>query len=559
MAAVFGSITEYVFESEDITEWLERLEQWFIANELNDNADRKRALLLSNVGARGYKLLRSLAQNKPNEKSYAQLKTLLTEHLSPKPNEIAQRYVFYKRDRRTGETVKDYVAALRKLSEHCNFADKLEDHLRDKFVCGLNDERLQQKLLATQNLTLKVAVDNAVAMEAAVRSAKQIHGVTTEVRDVYKFGEGQSGHKFGGKGKGFKVNPGKSNQNGKECFRCGSSAHLANKCFFKDKKCFGCGKPGHTKERCRTKGINFEAVVDEDEEEIEEGIFTLNLYNFSVEEWDSDDKEIPESEPLFKRNELEVILEEDESEYEFGNEKNEVMENEETFEFVKDPKSENAKVNDTEIEIVNFNDEAEKTEKLGYSSETIENVAAKEIVKVSESDEKIEILSIAAEEVEKLKDSEGKIEILNVATEESESEDSKVEIVNLEKEKSKNAEAENSESEVTIVNVYKLGDEETSSNDPFIVPMKLNGTKTDMELDTGAAVTVTDLDTYNRVGGEPLEQSRLRLRTCTGEIVKPKGLGHVDVEYGKFRLRMPIIVVDVTSPYIIGQRLVEEN
>ena len=121
MAAVFGSISEYVFESEDVTEWIERLEQWFVANGLvNDtDEDRKKALLLSNVGARGYKLIRSLAQNKPTDKSYKELKELLIEHLNPKPNEIAQRYVFYKRDRRIGKTVKDYVAALRKLSEHC--------------------------------------------------------------------------------------------------------------------------------------------------------------------------------------------------------------------------------------------------------------------------------------------------------------------------------------------------------------------------------------------------------------------------------------------------------
>ena len=72
MAAVFGSITEFVFESEDVTEWIERLEQWFIANQLDGDEDRKKVLLLSHVGARRYKLLRSLAQNKPSEKTYDQ-------------------------------------------------------------------------------------------------------------------------------------------------------------------------------------------------------------------------------------------------------------------------------------------------------------------------------------------------------------------------------------------------------------------------------------------------------------------------------------------------------
>ena len=118
-----------------MTEWVERLEQWLVANAIGDG-DKQRALLLSNIGAKGYKLIRSLSQNQPTAKSYQQLKDLLLEHINPKPNEISQRFVFYRRDRKTGETVKDYVANLRKLSEHCNFSEKLEEHLRDKFVCG---------------------------------------------------------------------------------------------------------------------------------------------------------------------------------------------------------------------------------------------------------------------------------------------------------------------------------------------------------------------------------------------------------------------------------------
>ena len=118
------------------------------------------------------------------------LKQLLTDHINPKPNEIAQRFVFYRRDRRAGESVKDYIAQLRKLSEHCNFADKLEEHLRDKFVCGLNDGAAQQKLLATKTLTLQLAIDTSVAMEAAVRSAKQIHGVGFDGQ-VHRLGQGR--------------------------------------------------------------------------------------------------------------------------------------------------------------------------------------------------------------------------------------------------------------------------------------------------------------------------------------------------------------------------------
>ena len=177
---MYGSITEFMHEAESFNEWIERLEQWFIANEITAAA-KKRALLLSNIGARGYKLLRSLAQNEPTSKTYSELKKLMLDHLHPKPNEIAQRYVFYKRDRRAGESVQGYMAILRKLSEHSNFDNNLHESLRDRFVCGLNDERMQQRLLATKDLTLQIAIDTATAMEAAARRAKQIQNRNTPI------------------------------------------------------------------------------------------------------------------------------------------------------------------------------------------------------------------------------------------------------------------------------------------------------------------------------------------------------------------------------------------
>ena len=71
--SVFGAISEFCYDAESFTEWIERLEQWFIANDVT-TAAKKRALLLSNIGAKGYKLVRSLSQNEPTNKSYSELK-----------------------------------------------------------------------------------------------------------------------------------------------------------------------------------------------------------------------------------------------------------------------------------------------------------------------------------------------------------------------------------------------------------------------------------------------------------------------------------------------------
>ena len=81
MASYIWPISEFDSTCEDAVLYVERFDMFLSANGVEDAAK---------------KLLRSLAGNKPGEKSYVDLKTLLTEHLNPKPNIIAERYKFYK-------------------------------------------------------------------------------------------------------------------------------------------------------------------------------------------------------------------------------------------------------------------------------------------------------------------------------------------------------------------------------------------------------------------------------------------------------------------------------
>ena len=60
-------------------------------------------------------------------------------HREPTPSVIVQRYQFNSRQRSTSETVAEYVAALCKLAEHCNFGDTLDEMLRDRLVCGITN------------------------------------------------------------------------------------------------------------------------------------------------------------------------------------------------------------------------------------------------------------------------------------------------------------------------------------------------------------------------------------------------------------------------------------
>ena len=92
-----------------------------------------------------------LSPAKPTDKTYDQLVEKLTEHYSPTPSEVMQRFRFNSRSRKTGESVAAYVAESRRLAEHCNYGDTLSVMLRDRLI---NDGGIQKKLLPRRTIHL---------------------------------------------------------------------------------------------------------------------------------------------------------------------------------------------------------------------------------------------------------------------------------------------------------------------------------------------------------------------------------------------------------------------
>ena len=115
--AVFGKIEKFNLYHENWDEYEERLTHYFIANKIDD-AGIQRSILLSVVGAKTYSLIRNLVSpEKPSDKTFEALKTLIKNHLQPKPLTIAERFKFHQRKQEEGGSVNQFLAGLRKLSE----------------------------------------------------------------------------------------------------------------------------------------------------------------------------------------------------------------------------------------------------------------------------------------------------------------------------------------------------------------------------------------------------------------------------------------------------------
>ncbi len=89
---------------------------------------------------------------------------------------IAERFMLHNRSQNETETVAQYVAVLKKLSEYCEFGTHLQDALCDRFVCRLKTGSIQKRLLTEAALTFQKAVEIAVSMETAARESQQLSG-----------------------------------------------------------------------------------------------------------------------------------------------------------------------------------------------------------------------------------------------------------------------------------------------------------------------------------------------------------------------------------------------
>ena len=174
---LLGRLPEYDLDS-DFGEYVERLDQFFLANDIVD-PDRQRAVFLTCMGPRAYALLRKLAAPRVLATiGIDELCELLRAHQHPRPSQIVQRFRLNSRVRKQGESVAEYVAELRNLSEYCDYGDHVFPMLRDRLVCGVNHPSIQKRLLgmAGDDLTFDRAVEIAIGMETAEWDVQDITG-----------------------------------------------------------------------------------------------------------------------------------------------------------------------------------------------------------------------------------------------------------------------------------------------------------------------------------------------------------------------------------------------
>ena len=175
-AGLHGAVAAFTPHQEDWSEYIERLQHYFTANDIV-SSDKQLAILLSAVGPSTYRLIRALVSpSKLTDFSFTQLVDKARAHFDPKPSPIVKRYEFNTRCQGENEAIAVYVAELRMIAEYCEYGPVLKDMLRDRLVCGTSNKAIQHRLLRETDLTFDAALEIALSAEAADKDSKRLTG-----------------------------------------------------------------------------------------------------------------------------------------------------------------------------------------------------------------------------------------------------------------------------------------------------------------------------------------------------------------------------------------------
>ena len=172
--------------SELWTDYLARFRTFVTANSIPDN--KQAQIFLTNQSNSVYKMLSNLAAHQQPVKSIHELtmndiQTFMAEQFDPKRFVVRERFKFWSdMKRKPGETISELASRIRQDAATCDFQsikDPLDEALRTKFICSVDNEAVLKTLFKLKDDELKFsnAIRVAQEVEEAAKVAKEtVHG-----------------------------------------------------------------------------------------------------------------------------------------------------------------------------------------------------------------------------------------------------------------------------------------------------------------------------------------------------------------------------------------------
>ncbi|XP_054918600.1 uncharacterized protein [Dermacentor andersoni] len=219
--------------------WKSEFELFATATQLTKQpTDVQAATFLVSIGEEGRKAFSTFKFDADEDRN--DVKVLIKkfeDYYKPANNLTLHEFRFGSRDQKEGEPFNDWLIELKILAKNCEFG-LLEDRmLRSRIVLGVQDKRLQQKLLA-ENPSYQKTVEICRIEEQGKQHFQEISAATGGAQTTI-------------------VNSVAREK--KLCSRCGYQMHLGGNCPARGKNCTKCGAQNHFAQVCKSVGATHNA------------------------------------------------------------------------------------------------------------------------------------------------------------------------------------------------------------------------------------------------------------------------------------------------------------
>ncbi|XP_067939649.1 uncharacterized protein [Watersipora subatra] len=252
-SAALPKFSEYDPATELLTDYMNRYDTFVAAHSIPE--EREANVFLINQSPVLYKQISNMASQLETPKlikevTMEEIDNFLKEQYDPTRFLVRERYKFWSTmKRKPTETIHELANRIRQEATTCDFSnidDPLDEAMRTRFVCSVNNEAVLKALFKVKEteLSFKRAIEIATETEDAAKIAKEtVYGEQQKVNKV------QPDHRT-------KTPTGSSNykearQTTFNCYRCNKTTHTAKECPYRSATCNFCQKLGHLRVACR--------------------------------------------------------------------------------------------------------------------------------------------------------------------------------------------------------------------------------------------------------------------------------------------------------------------
>jgi hypothetical protein len=148
------------FKAENWLSWKQQFMRFRDAADLSSKTEsRQVSTLLYCMGHRSEDIFKSFNLSDDDAKKFNTVIQKFDDFYIVKKNIVYERVQFNRRHQEPNETANEFITALFKLSETCEYGELRNQLIRDRLVVGIANDKLSEKLQMDKDLTLEKAIN----------------------------------------------------------------------------------------------------------------------------------------------------------------------------------------------------------------------------------------------------------------------------------------------------------------------------------------------------------------------------------------------------------------